>query len=246
MIKFFRSIRKSLLSENKFSRYLLYAIGEIVLVVIGILIALQINSWNEHRKQVKQSDEALGELLTEVQSTQLLVERKNQVNLEASSIMKSYLEDQYINPNDSVKNRVVGYSFAYVPLQLSTPILEREIGASGVIIGEKDLILELQKFQDLRFVIDQQRFYLDNYWDRNLITYLKDQGLMLPFVSKAGKIETDAGGLESLYGSEEFKDLVAMEYFHVEAYATKVTELQQQLEVIEERLKNSIHKRSPK
>ena len=50
MIKFFRKIRQKLLTENKFSKYLLYAIGEIVLVVIGILIALQINNWNELRK----------------------------------------------------------------------------------------------------------------------------------------------------------------------------------------------------
>ena len=50
MIKFFRKIRQRLLSENKFSRYLLYAIGEIILVVIGILIALQINTWNQARK----------------------------------------------------------------------------------------------------------------------------------------------------------------------------------------------------
>jgi hypothetical protein len=46
MIKFFRHIRQRLLTENKFSKYLLYAIGEIVLVVIGILIALQLNNWN--------------------------------------------------------------------------------------------------------------------------------------------------------------------------------------------------------
>ncbi|WP_298903868.1 DUF6090 family protein [uncultured Psychroserpens sp.] len=51
MIKFFRRIRQRLLSENKFSKYLLYAIGEIILVVIGILIALQINNWNEERKE---------------------------------------------------------------------------------------------------------------------------------------------------------------------------------------------------
>lgn len=51
MINFFRAIRKKLLSENRFSKYLMYAIGEIVLVVIGILIALQINTWNEKRKQ---------------------------------------------------------------------------------------------------------------------------------------------------------------------------------------------------
>jgi hypothetical protein len=50
MIKFFRHIRRRLLAENRFSRYLIYAIGEIVLVVIGILIALQINNWNEEYK----------------------------------------------------------------------------------------------------------------------------------------------------------------------------------------------------
>jgi len=50
MIKFFRKIRQGLLSQNKFSKYLLYAIGEIILVVMGILIALQINNWNEERK----------------------------------------------------------------------------------------------------------------------------------------------------------------------------------------------------
>ncbi|PIB38165.1 DUF6090 family protein [Maribacter sp. 4G9] len=53
MIKFFRKIRQKLLSENKFSKYLIYAIGEIILVVIGILIALQVNNWNENRKNNK-------------------------------------------------------------------------------------------------------------------------------------------------------------------------------------------------
>ncbi len=51
MIKFFRKIRQKLLSENKISKYLMYAIGEILLVVIGILIALQINNWNGYKKE---------------------------------------------------------------------------------------------------------------------------------------------------------------------------------------------------
>ncbi len=59
MIKFFRQIRQNLIMENKTSKYLKYAIGEIVLVVIGILIALQINNWNE----VKKSDNQLKLLL---------------------------------------------------------------------------------------------------------------------------------------------------------------------------------------
>lgn len=56
MIKFFRRIRKKLLVQNKFAQYLLYAIGEVVLVVIGILIALSVNNWNQEKK-----DNRLGE-----------------------------------------------------------------------------------------------------------------------------------------------------------------------------------------
>ena len=62
MIKFFRKIRQQLVTENKFSKYLLYAIGEIVLVVIGILIALQINNWNEYQKERKSERLLLSEI----------------------------------------------------------------------------------------------------------------------------------------------------------------------------------------
>ncbi|BAO56770.1 DUF6090 family protein [Nonlabens marinus] len=50
MIKLFRNIRKNLLNDGETTKYFKYAVGEIVLVVIGILIALQINNWNEDRK----------------------------------------------------------------------------------------------------------------------------------------------------------------------------------------------------
>ncbi|MCA6073970.1 DUF6090 family protein [Fulvivirga sedimenti] len=66
MISFFRKFRQQFLAENKFTRYLLYAIGEIILVVIGILIALSINTWNENRhnrtfelKMLKEIEKAL-------------------------------------------------------------------------------------------------------------------------------------------------------------------------------------------
>ncbi|HQV75445.1 MAG TPA: DUF6090 family protein, partial [Flavobacteriales bacterium] len=51
MIKFFRQLRQRMIKDNRISKYLLYAIGEIVLVMIGILLALQVNTWNEARKQ---------------------------------------------------------------------------------------------------------------------------------------------------------------------------------------------------
>ena len=62
MLNFFRRIRRNLANQNKFVQYSRYAIGEIVLVVIGILIALQINNWNEQRKEIVQEQKILLQL----------------------------------------------------------------------------------------------------------------------------------------------------------------------------------------
>ena len=62
MIKLFRTIRQKLLTENRVNKYFLYAIGEIVLVVIGILIALQINTWNEVKKELREEQKLLANL----------------------------------------------------------------------------------------------------------------------------------------------------------------------------------------
>ncbi|MDX1472197.1 MAG: DUF6090 family protein [Flavobacteriaceae bacterium] len=62
MLKIFRNIRYTMIHSSKVSKYMLYAIGEIILVVIGILIALQINNWNEDRKQSKRRNIIMEEL----------------------------------------------------------------------------------------------------------------------------------------------------------------------------------------
>ena len=71
MIKFFRTIRQRMLKENRFSRYFLYAIGEIVLVVIGILIALQLNGLKEQRGRDAQERRILTEMLANLRSDSL-------------------------------------------------------------------------------------------------------------------------------------------------------------------------------
>ena len=58
-MRILRNIRQKLAAENKVMAYLRYAVGEILLVVIGILIALQVNNWNERRKDSKFEDEIL-------------------------------------------------------------------------------------------------------------------------------------------------------------------------------------------
>ena len=75
MIKFFRTIRGRLINDNRLGKYLLYAIGEIVLVVIGILIALQINNWNEQQKKSAKEQLYLSGMKLDFQETKKELDR---------------------------------------------------------------------------------------------------------------------------------------------------------------------------
>jgi len=72
MIPFFRKIRKKMADDNRPLKYARYAIGEIILVVIGILIALQINTWNEERLQKKKETKILMTLLDDLKQAELM------------------------------------------------------------------------------------------------------------------------------------------------------------------------------
>jgi hypothetical protein len=78
MIKFFRNIRKRLLSEDKISGYIVYATGEIFLVVIGILIALGINNWNEDRKREAKTNYYISSLVEDLKENLAYIKRRNE------------------------------------------------------------------------------------------------------------------------------------------------------------------------
>src|SRR5688500_15874307 len=67
MLRLLRTIRKKLLEGGKFQQYLLYALGEIFLVVVGILIALQINNWNEYKKERELEGEYLKKIALNIE-----------------------------------------------------------------------------------------------------------------------------------------------------------------------------------
>ena len=84
MIKFFRKIRQNLLMENKTGKYFKYAIGEIVLVVIGILIALSISNWNENRKNSQSETVFLEGILYDINEQKKLC--NNQIDFESEQL----------------------------------------------------------------------------------------------------------------------------------------------------------------
>ncbi len=92
MIKFFRRIRQKLLGEGKLNKYILYAIGEILLVVIGILIALQINNLNEQKREQKLADIYLSNLKLDLESDLMALEK-------ASSDLDKFEREGYYSLN---------------------------------------------------------------------------------------------------------------------------------------------------
>ena len=92
MIKFFRKIRQNLLSEGKTSKYLKYAIGEIVLVVVGILIALQINNWNEERKLKAIADAYVERLINDIVADTTAIHASLSIRRETIANIEAYFE----------------------------------------------------------------------------------------------------------------------------------------------------------
>jgi hypothetical protein len=138
MIKFFRKIRQNLLMENKTGKYLKYAIGEIVLVMIGILLALQINNWNEKRKETNQTigllENMIKDLKTDISNLDREINNFNQhIN---SSRMLLISEDYQLFSSDSIYNLLPTNSTRYKIVNLSYEKL-KNVGATKILDSEE-------------------------------------------------------------------------------------------------------------
>src|SRR6056297_668112 len=133
MLRFFRHIRKSLMEQNKIRTYLLYAVGEILLVVIGILIALQVNNWNEERKALDELSQYTVSIISDIAQDTLLLQRTI-YNLDTRIYLAS---EKFIPLNTGIDN----YNTSIFEAMLTT-------GSLGLFKKEiRDKIFELRQSQ---------------------------------------------------------------------------------------------------
>ena len=95
MIPIYRKLRKKMADDNKPIKYARYAIGEILLVVIGILIALQINNWNEGRKQQNEINGALTQILNDLKQDKEILDFFNKIEAEHILYLKTISNNNY-------------------------------------------------------------------------------------------------------------------------------------------------------
>jgi hypothetical protein len=164
MIKFFRKIRQKLLSENKISKYILYALGEIILVVIGILIALSVNNFNNARIDRNEETEILKALQVDFRETKKSVEKTIELQQRVVSYchkLKIILNEK--TPSDSIGEYLFQGALSYWRIEPVNGTYDALIGSgkSGILSSEKlKRYLALYSSQ-IKYGFEDEKFSLD-------------------------------------------------------------------------------------
>jgi type II secretory pathway pseudopilin PulG len=207
MIKFFRNIRRKLIAQGKTANYLKYAIGEIVLVVIGILIALQINNWNEARKEKRQLKHVLINLSQELKQNSNYFDdvyeaEKNIFLNSAELLFNEHSKNNVSEENDSILGR--SFRFAcFTPNIKSTRNAYQELMRSDLLnhVTSNTLNDQLKEYYS-------QIDFLQNYTEQayqisnDLIADLSEYYTIIPDTNESRKISDFSGAAEDYFSTQ--------------------------------------------
>jgi hypothetical protein len=176
MLTFFRRIRKGLLGEGATSKYLLYAIGEMALVVIGILIALQINNWNENRIDRLDEKQILHHLHEEFQLNKIKLNEVREIMGKNQSACRKILaligssKDQLVSNN---LDSLIYYSTMYVGYNPTQNVLSDLLHSGRLQLITDEAIRNLL-FEWSQVLLEMQEWYTigDGWFQEQILPYL--------------------------------------------------------------------------
>jgi len=214
MFRFFRQLRHKLLSEKNIRRYLLYALGEIVLVVLGILIAIQIDGMNEARKLREYEVDILREIQTGLKNTreEVLTAIEEDRRWRACNYkILEYLDER--RPYDPGLDQCFGCYYWSSTVQLTTSAYD-ELKVRGLeLISNPGLRRELTEMFDSRFDVLKSEVEV---WDSELLNstiYPLHTKLFRKYYPESWQVFEDEFArpvdYEGLYTNEHYKNLLA-------------------------------------
>jgi hypothetical protein len=166
-----------MIKENKASKYMLYAIGEIVLVVIGILIALSINNWNETQKLIKNEKELITSLKKEITSALAGLNdnlEKNDEFLETAEKLIQRLK----GTGELYSAHAIYSTFDYFTYQFDTPVLDRIIATnSNILIENKEHLADFRLLKNRFANIVEDQFYFAEFWNSKVTDFFIASGI---------------------------------------------------------------------
>lgn len=163
MLRFFRHIRKKLIEQDNVRKYLLYTIGEIALVMIGILLALQVNNWNEQRKMQNLSDEFTVRIMEDLDR---LVQRSEDQSKKNQDILESVTKTQRLlvrgTPLNDSEKEIVDFAILWFPrttYQLPNMLTYEEMKESGQLNLIDDISLRNELAEFYSFLLQVESVY---------------------------------------------------------------------------------------
>jgi hypothetical protein len=166
-----------MLKENKASKYMLYAIGEIVLVVIGILIAVSINTWNEKQKLIKNEKELITSLKKEI--TSAITELNDNLEINEKFLETAEKLIQRLKGTDEFYSAKEIYStFDYHTVKFDSPVLDRIIATnSNILIENKEQLADFRLLKKGYINVSENQFYLDEFWNSKVTEFFISTGI---------------------------------------------------------------------
>ena len=182
MIKLFRKTRKSLLMDQKTNRYIKYAVGETLLVIIGILIALQVSNWNKKRMDTNSYNIILSSLVTDLNNDVAELRNLIAVSKYQNEIISRILNNTNI-PSESLISIINTLCFnpeSFTPNTSSFDILLNY--GSFDLLQLKEVSTEVQSLYNSALKINQE-----SYMDRNKLI----AEIIRPLIMKSGHVFID-------------------------------------------------------
>ena len=189
MIKFFRHIRRSLINQNQMGKYFKYAIGEILLVVIGILIALQINNWNSNKKDREKERVVLVQINHDFKSNKKQLDSIIIINQRKMALLNTLINTLSEYPDHRTMDTLITYADDILVIKTFNPsngAVEALINSSSFELIQNDSLRKLLgSWKDIYMDYQEEEVLETNFQLHYLTPYLrKEMNLLKPYAKQ--------------------------------------------------------------
>ena len=198
MLTFFRRIRKGLLKGGHTSKYILYAIGEIALVVIGILIALQINNWNEGRKDRLKEHDILGMLIEELNANKSHIEDNmdwhTEIKKTALTLLTQCYQDKSEEAHTEIDKLIGDLCFFLSVGEIEIAVVDAIVSSGELAVIQSDNLRKeitswRKKVTVLGKMVEQDYDHFSNDW--------------MPYIRSNTNVSQLSNAIETIPGSQD-------------------------------------------
>ena len=235
-----------MIKENRVSKYLLYAIGEIVLVVIGILIALQINNWNQHQQELKKEEQIIASLHVEFNQNKALIKTRIDAVQKSTDACNQLMEILLIG--ETSKNAKYIDSLLYWAVEYGPFIPNNNTYTEIINTGEIQLltndVVKNALFEYNRELDNNSTTYkmLEKWIEEGILPYLTDHIAIrnidtYGLIGWENKSRFDAG-FDKLIDDRKFENVIDNNVYHLKRLREEYQNLERITDIIIEETSN--------